>query len=169
VKKNGKVYYLSMDIFFAETVAGCVRIACEHNAVTELEFIEKNLLGTPIAIPKALQCAFNEKQLGKGSTLLPRGTEFQFMVWNALLQVPLGQTVSYGTIAESLGGKSMARAVGTAVGANPVAILIPCHRVLPANGETGEYHWGATRKKSLLGWEKVNKHASQLFKSFHRL
>ena len=65
-----------MDIFFAETVAGCVRIACEHNAVTELEFIEKNLLGTSIAIPKALQCAFNEKQLGKGSTLLPRGTEF---------------------------------------------------------------------------------------------
>ena len=158
-----------MDIIFAETVAGCVRIACEHNTVTELEFIEKNLSGTPIAIPKALQSAFNEKQLGKGSTLLPRGTEFQFMVWNALLQVPLGQTVSYGTIAESLGGKSMARAVGAAVGANPVAILIPCHRVLPANGETGEYHWGATRKKSLLGWEMVNKHASQLFKSFHRL
>ena len=94
-----------MEIFFAETIAGCVRIACEQNVVTELEFIEKNLSGTPIAIPKALQCAFNEKQLDKGSTLLPRGTEFQRMVWDALLNVPFGQTVSYGEIALLLGGR----------------------------------------------------------------
>ena len=157
-----------MEIFFAETVAGCVRIACEHNAVTELEFIEKNLSGTPIAIPKALQCAFNEKQLGKGSALLPRGTEFQRMVWDALLNVPFGQTISYGEIAVLLGGKEKARAVGAAVGANPVAILIPCHRALPANGKTGKYRWGVDRKKSLLDWETANNEESQFFSAFFR-
>ena len=90
------------------------------------------------------------------------------MVWDALLNVPFGQTISYGEIAVLLGGKEKARAVGAAVGANPVAILIPCHRALPANGKTGKYRWGADRKKSLLDWETANNEESQFFSAFFR-
>jgi methylated-DNA-[protein]-cysteine S-methyltransferase len=157
-----------MEIYYAETPVGNVRITCNENAVTQLEFIKNNFSGIPITIPKALQCTFKENQLGKGSPLLPRGTEFQRMVWDALLNVPFGQTVSYGEIAVLLGGKEKARAVGAAVGANPVAILIPCHRALPANGKTGKYRWGADRKKSLLDWETANNEESQFFSAFFK-
>ncbi len=136
-----------MEIYYAETPVGNVRITCNEDAVTQLEFIKNNFSGIAITIPKALPCTFKEKQLGKGIPLLPRGTEFQRMVWDALLNVPFGQTVSYGEIAVLLGGKEKARAVG-AVGANPVAILIPCNRALPANGKTGKYRWGWVGRKA---------------------
>jgi len=87
---------------------------------------------------------------------------------DTLLNVPFGQTVSYGEIAVLLGGKEKARAVGAAVGANPVAILIPCHRALPANGKTGKYRWGVGRKKSLLDWETANNEESQFFSAFFK-
>lgn len=158
-----------MEIYFAETPIGNVRISCKFNAVNEVEFIERRKYYKPTTIPKALQSVLRGNQFDGGRALLPRGTEFQQLVWEILLKVPFGQTVSYGTIAEQLGGKTMARAVGSAVAANPLAILIPCHRVLPANGATGQYRWGEERKKSLLDWEKVNKPSTQLFQSFYML
>lgn len=158
-----------MEIYFAETPIGNVRISCKFNAVNEVEFIERRNYFKPTTIPKALQSVLRGNQFDEVRVLLPRGTEFQQLVWEILLQVPFGQTVSYGAIAESLGGKTMARAVGSAVAANPLAILIPCHRVLPANGATGQYRWGEERKKSLLDWEKVNKPSTQLFQSFYML
>lgn len=85
--------------------------------------------------------------------LLVRGTNFQIQVWRALLRLPLGSVASYRTIAAQVGHPAAARAVGNAVGANPIAWLIPCHRVIRASGSFGPYRWGETRKTALLGWE----------------
>jgi AraC family transcriptional regulator of adaptative response/methylated-DNA-[protein]-cysteine methyltransferase len=85
--------------------------------------------------------------------LLLRGTNFQLKVWQALLKIPEGALVSYRHLAEQLGTPTASRAVGNAVGRNPIAYLIPCHRVLRGNGELGGYRWGTERKKALLGCE----------------
>ena len=82
-----------------------------------------------------------------------RGTNFQIKVWEALLQIPQGTVTTYERIAARIGKPSALRAVGTAVGHNPVAVLIPCHRVLRKDGEFGNYRYGSARKKALLGWE----------------
>jgi len=82
-----------------------------------------------------------------------KGTDFQKQVWRALLDVPCGHTTTYGEVASRLGRPKAHRAVGAAVGANPVCLLIPCHRVLPASGGVGGYRWGADRKRALLDAE----------------
>ncbi len=82
-----------------------------------------------------------------------KGTPFQLKVWETLLKIPMGQASSYGQIAQAIDKPAASRAVGTAVGDNPVAFLIPCHRVLRASGNIGSYHWGSTRKAAMLGWE----------------
>jgi AraC family transcriptional regulator of adaptative response/methylated-DNA-[protein]-cysteine methyltransferase len=84
-----------------------------------------------------------------------RGTDFQKSVWRALLDIPFGSVTSYGRIAKAIGRSGASRAVGAAVGANPVAVLIPCHRVLPSSGGLGQYRWGAQRKAALLLAERV--------------
>lgn len=83
------------------------------------------------------------------------GTAFQRRVWAALLQVRRGETKTYGDIARSIGQPEAARAVGGAVGANPVSILVPCHRILPAGGGVGHYGWGADLKRRILEIEGV--------------
>jgi AraC family transcriptional regulator of adaptative response/methylated-DNA-[protein]-cysteine methyltransferase len=88
-------------------------------------------------------------------TLLLRGTNFQLQVWQALLDVPAGAVTSYGRLAERIGMPRAGRAVGAAVGANPVAYLIPCHRVIRETGALGGYRWGRARKQALLGWESA--------------
>lgn len=82
-----------------------------------------------------------------------KGTNFQVQVWRALLRVPEGCVVDYGGLARRLGKPTAARAVATAVGDNPVSVIIPCHRVLRRHGELGGYRWGLQRKLALLGWE----------------
>jgi AraC family transcriptional regulator of adaptative response/methylated-DNA-[protein]-cysteine methyltransferase len=82
-----------------------------------------------------------------------RGTNFQLKVWEALLRLPPGTAASYERLAEQVGSVSSARAVGNAVGHNPVAYLIPCHRVLQKSGSFGKYRYGAARKQAILGWE----------------
>lgn len=82
-----------------------------------------------------------------------RGTNFQLQVWRALLKIPCGAVVSYDTLAQSLGRPRAARAIGNAVGANPVSLLIPCHRVIQKSGVINNYGWGSPRKKTLLGLE----------------
>jgi AraC family transcriptional regulator of adaptative response/methylated-DNA-[protein]-cysteine methyltransferase len=86
-------------------------------------------------------------------TLVLRGTNFQIKVWEALLKIPMGSVTSYKDLAASLGKAGAARAVGGAVGKNPIAFLIPCHRVIRKIGAIGDYHWGAVRKKAMLAWE----------------
>jgi AraC family transcriptional regulator of adaptative response/methylated-DNA-[protein]-cysteine methyltransferase len=84
---------------------------------------------------------------------LVRGTPFQLRVWRALMKVPQGAVVSYGHLAAAIGRPGAARAVGTAVGSNPLAFLIPCHRVIRETGVMGQYRWGWERKRAMLGWE----------------
>ena len=86
-----------------------------------------------------------------------KGTDFQLKVWEVLLKVPMGGMTTYGDIAARIEKPKACRAVGTAVGDNPVAYLIPCHRVIRSTGEFGNYHWGIERKELILGWEAAKK------------
>ena len=88
-------------------------------------------------------------------TLFLKGTNFQLKVWQALLRIPAGAATSYGALAEAIDQPDAARAVGGAVGRNPIAYLIPCHRVLRESGKFGDYRWGTERKQAMLGWEAV--------------
>ena len=97
---------------------------------------------------------FNHR--GKPLNVHLRGTNFQLKVWEALLQVPVGAVTTYESIASRIGSPRAMRAVGTAVGHNPIAVLIPCHRVIRKIGEFGNYRYGAQRKKALLAREFVN-------------
>ena len=85
--------------------------------------------------------------------LLVRGTNFQVKVWRALLQIPTGSVATYEDIAHAIGSPNAVRAVGTAIGRNPVAFLIPCHRVIRTTGALGGYRWGLPRKRAMLAWE----------------
>ncbi|MCW3463429.1 methylated-DNA--[protein]-cysteine S-methyltransferase [Chitinophaga nivalis] len=82
-----------------------------------------------------------------------KGTAFQLKVWEALLKIPMGNLTTYSDLARRIDHPNASRAVGTAVGQNPVAFLIPCHRVIKATGELGQYHWGSIRKTAMVGWE----------------
>ena len=82
-----------------------------------------------------------------------KGTHFQLKVWEALLKTPMGKLTTYGTIAHQLDNPQASRAVGSAVGSNPVAYLIPCHRVIQSSGVIGQYRWGSVRKTAMIGWE----------------
>lgn len=82
-----------------------------------------------------------------------KGTDFQLKVWETLLKIPMGQLSTYGSIAEQIKNPKASRAVGTAIGSNPVAFLIPCHRVIQATGMFGGYMWGPVRKTAIIGWE----------------
>jgi AraC family transcriptional regulator of adaptative response/methylated-DNA-[protein]-cysteine methyltransferase len=81
------------------------------------------------------------------------GTDFEIRVWETLLRIPLGKATTYSDIATHLGNPKASRAVGTAVGRNPISFVVPCHRVLGKTGNLCGYHWGLTRKKAILGWE----------------
>lgn len=82
-----------------------------------------------------------------------KGSEFQLKVWESLLKIPMGKLSTYGEIAKGIGNPNASRAVGTAIGSNPVAFLIPCHRVIQSSGNFGGYMWGTTRKTAIIGWE----------------
>lgn len=81
------------------------------------------------------------------------GSDFQVRVWESLLKIPLGKAVTYSDIAGDIGQPTAARAVGAAVGRNPISFVVPCHRALGKNGALTGYHWGLTRKRAMLGWE----------------
>ncbi|MDQ0782815.1 methylated-DNA--[protein]-cysteine S-methyltransferase [Chryseobacterium sp. W4I1] len=82
-----------------------------------------------------------------------KGTDFQLKVWESLLSIPMGKLSTYGNLAGKIGNPNASRAVGTAIGSNPVAFLIPCHRVIQSTGNMGGYRWGSGRKQLIVGWE----------------
>ncbi len=86
-------------------------------------------------------------------TVVLIGTDFEVRVWRTLLRIPFGRAATYSDIAEHIGRPKAARAVGAAVGRNPVSFVVPCHRVLGRSGALTGYHWGVTRKQAMLGWE----------------
>ena len=91
---------------------------------------------------------------GLGLPLDIRGTAFQRRVWEALREIPAGETTTYGALAKSIGRPRAVRAVGAACGANPIAVAIPCHRAVAADGALTGYRWGVARKKALLAREQ---------------
>jgi AraC family transcriptional regulator of adaptative response/methylated-DNA-[protein]-cysteine methyltransferase len=99
---------------------------------------------------------------GHSVTLFLRGTNFQIKVWEALLRIPPGLVCSYEDVARYIGKPTAARAVGNAVGANPVSYIIPCHRVIQKMGVIGNYRWSPTRKKAMLGWEAAQKYGQEV-------
>ncbi|MDX1518751.1 MAG: methylated-DNA--[protein]-cysteine S-methyltransferase [Gammaproteobacteria bacterium] len=150
---------------------GAVFIACTDRGICQMSFLDDDK-DLPLADlrhqwPNAtLQESFRETEKlvasifrglvpGTPLSLHIRGTNFQVNVWQALLQVPAGQVTTYGELARNLGKPGAARAVGRAVGSNPVAWLIPCHRVIRASGAIGDYRWGQTRKQIMLALENA--------------
>ena len=121
------------------------------NAQTYFPTIRENKTNPAIsAALEQLNCLLDEPA---GEWTLPldlRGTDFQKQVWSGISKVPVGTTVTYQQLAISIGRKSSVRAVASACGANPVAIVVPCHRVLRSDGGLGGYRWGVDRKKELL-------------------
>jgi AraC family transcriptional regulator, regulatory protein of adaptative response / methylated-DNA-[protein]-cysteine methyltransferase len=99
---------------------------------------------------------------GQPLHLLVRGSNFQVSVWKALLRIPPGTLCSYRQLAEAIDRPRAVRAVGSAVGANPISWLIPCHRVIRASGALGGYRWGLTRKQALIAWESAQRDESEV-------
>ncbi|HEX5790879.1 MAG TPA: methylated-DNA--[protein]-cysteine S-methyltransferase [Luteolibacter sp.] len=135
------------------TPFGTWRIEEVGGAIVSSAFIEK--VAKTHAKPGLAKRIFQSTERSSTTlTLAPRGTPFQLEVWRALLRVPRGQTISYAQLAARIGRPSAVRAVASAVARNPIAVLIPCHRVVRSDGTPGEYRWGAPRKQALLEWEK---------------
>lgn len=105
--------------------------------------------------PYLTQIFTSTEKNSKKVTVLVQGTPFQIKVWEALLQIPEGNLTTYQHIAQSIHKPKAVRAVGTAIGRNPIGYLIPCHRVIRKEGKLGHYRWGSGRKKAMIGWEMV--------------
>jgi len=111
------------------------------------------LVEDPAATAPVAAAAFGEAPAEGGLRLLLRGTNFQVKVWEALLRIPPGTVVSYEAVARAVGRPTAMRAVGAAVGRNPISLIIPCHRVIQKSGVVHAYRWGVARKRALLAWE----------------
>ncbi len=131
----------------------------EEAALVEIErkWPEAEIVKEPHGTEKLAEAVFSFADAGEPSPvyLHVRGTNFQIRVWEALLKIPLGRAVTYQDIARHIGMPNAARAVGNAVGANPIPFLIPCHRVVRKTGVFGNYGAGPARKKAMLGWESA--------------
>jgi len=108
-----------------------------------------------------VEAAFGMDKALQKAPLCLIGAPFQIKVWEALLRLPEGHVSTYGDIASAIGSPKAVRAVGTAVGRNPIGYLIPCHRVLRKSGALGGYHWGLPMKRAMLGYEAA-RHESRL-------
>ena len=166
--KNGGEM-LKINYSFSETVFGNVIIASTKKGICYLAFYDNKGEAfeqlhklfpnavyeqlTDIHQANALSFFSREWNNLDAIRLHLKGTPFQIKVWEALLKIPMGQLSTYSSIAGSIDNIKASRAVGTAVGDNPVAFLIPCHRVIRSTGEFGHYHWGPVRKSVMIGWE----------------
>jgi len=103
---------------------------------------------------------FNPQDTGSSFSLLVKGTPFQVKIWEALLKIPFGTVSSYQDIARAAGYPNATRAAGTAIANNPVAYLIPCHRVIRSEGIIGNYRWDTCRKSAMIGWERARREGS---------
>ncbi|MEM1119360.1 MAG: bifunctional helix-turn-helix domain-containing protein/methylated-DNA--[protein]-cysteine S-methyltransferase [Bacteroidota bacterium] len=149
------------ECFLAATDRGICGITFLQGANKAEEFIHfakkwdfATLVEQPIFTESyAHQIFYPAKRMDKKLTALVQGTPFQIKVWEALLNIPQGELTTYQHIAESIDKPKAVRAVGTAIGKNPIGYLIPCHRVIRKEGKLGQYRWGIGRKKAIIGWE----------------
>jgi len=140
----------------ATTERGICRLSFDpRHALAQLkaDFSNATLVQDSALTRILIERIFSPANDGTPLALDLRGTNFQIQVWEALLRIPAGGLVTYQSIASAIGSPNATRAVGTAVGKNPVPLLIPCHRVIRATGEFGQYAFGSERKKAILGWE----------------
>ena len=166
--KNGGEQ-LHINYSFAESPFGNIIVASTPKGICHLAFAENEkeaLIQLQLQFPNAgfrqvvdtiqqnALFIFTQdwKNLSKIKLHL-KGTPFQIKVWEALLKIPMGDVSTYSSIANQLKNPNASRAVGSAVGDNPVAFLIPCHRVIRSTGDFGQYHWGSIRKTAMIGWE----------------
>jgi AraC family transcriptional regulator of adaptative response/methylated-DNA-[protein]-cysteine methyltransferase len=166
-KNGGK--NLEINYSFAESPFGNIIVASTQKGVCFMAFAEDEAIGFNDLKNKFPNAAFTRKlDLAHQNALFIfqndwsklseiklhlKGTDFQLKVWETLLKIPMGQLSTYGTIAHQIQKPNASRAVGTAIGSNPVAFLIPCHRVIQSSGIFGGYMWGNTRKTAIIGWE----------------
>ena len=170
--KNGGAG-MQIDYGFAETPFGEALIAETKRGICYLSFVNGNgrsdardlltsqwpnakLHRSDARIAKLSATIFTQRREGTSRRPLRtfvRGTPFQLRVWRALLRIPSGTLTTYGRLAEAIGQSQAARAVGSAVGANPISFIIPCHRVIRETGALGNYGGGRIRKQAIVGWE----------------
>ena len=172
--KNG-AQNLSINYSFSESLFGNIIVASTNKGICYMAFADEEV----IAFSK-LQNHFPNARFNHAVDLMQqnamhifshdwtkldkiklhlKGTDFQLKVWQTLLKIPLGQLTTYGIIADKIEKPNASRAVGTAIGSNPVAFLIPCHRVIQSTGNFGGYMWGNTRKTVMIGWEGAKVHS----------
>lgn len=150
---------------YYQSPIGSIKIVANATAVTELSFVEtdgESKDSSPILEQtiNELEEYFNGKRKAFTVKLSPQGSQFQQRVWKALQSIPFGKTVSYQDIANQLGDPKATRAVGHANGSNPIALLLPCHRVIGSDGKLTGYAFGVQRKKWLLDHESEYKQGS---------
>ena len=166
-KNGGK--YLTINYSFATSLFGNILVASTLKGICYLAFAEveeiafadlKHHFPNAFFIQKkdafqqnALKIFDNDWSNLDQIKLHLKGTDFQIKVWESLLKIRMGQLATYGNIAQNINKPTASRAVGSAIGSNPVAFLIPCHRVIQAGGNYGGYMWGSTRKTAIIGWE----------------
>lgn len=166
----------SIEYGFSDSPFGEIIVARTPLGICDLQFLDYNKLetihelaarwGVYTPTTQSDRMAQNvERVIFEGSdrelTLDLRGTDFQKLVWHELQRIPFGQTASYQDIANRIGNPTGVRAVASAVACNPIAMLIPCHRVIHSDGTTGEYHWGRDLKRKLIEWEAAQAAANR--------
>ena len=160
---------LTINYSFTESPFGNIIIASTNKGICHLAFSENNSLAfdelqaifpnatfyekTDNFQEEALLIFRNDWSNLNAIKLHLKGTKFQLKVWEALLTIPYGSLATYGEVAKTIEHPKASRAVGTAIGNNPIAYLIPCHRVIQKSGNIGGYHWNPIRKKAIIGWE----------------
>jgi AraC family transcriptional regulator of adaptative response/methylated-DNA-[protein]-cysteine methyltransferase len=171
IRKHGEG--VQLDYGFGETLFGKALVAWTPRGVNFLGFCEENGAESTFATlkeqwakakfrenPTAAQRWLDDIFSGSDEKPIPlwlRGSPFQLKVWEALLEIPEGTHTTYGRVAERIGHPGAARAVGSAIGSNPVSWIIPCHRVIRQMGEMGGYRWGGFTKRAMIGFEAASK------------
>lgn len=173
-KKGG--YNLVLNYSVAESPFGDILVISTSRGICHISFLDEE---DPESVAKELYpnatlehrsdqyqenaiSFFHEERSHPNRVILHlKGTPFQVMVWEALLMIPQGELATYSEIAAKIGKPKASRAVGSAVAQNPVAYLIPCHRVIRSTGIFGEYRWGSGRKTAMIGWEAVKNAGSE--------
>lgn len=166
-KNGGKS--LTINYSFAQSPFGNLLVASTEKGICHMAFEENEFIGFSNLCRKFPNATFQTKPdtfqqnalyiFQSDWAHLPeiklhlKGSDFQLKVWESLLKIPLGNLSTYGDVAEEIGTPKAFRAVGTAIGNNPVAYIIPCHRVIQSSGNFGGYMWGNTRKTAIIGWE----------------
>ncbi|MDR1504421.1 MAG: methylated-DNA--[protein]-cysteine S-methyltransferase [Prevotella sp.] len=152
------------EILIASTAKGICYMAFSDNGTIALEELQRIFPNagykqlTDNNQQNALYIFRQDWQRPEQIKLHVKGTDFQLKVWESLLKIPMGKLLTYSDIARQTGNPKASRAVGSAVGDNPIAYLIPCHRVILSSGAFGQYHWDSSRKAAIIGWENVNIH-----------